>query len=132
MMYNFNQDPYQAMQKQLDQMRTQAPAGIPNSNIIWVQGIEGAKGYQVPNRSNILMLDSENEDTMYIVSSDEVGMRKMRKFRFTEEEIRQPGQVDMTQYATKADVRNIILEMFGKGEADDKAVSGAGHGTTDK
>ena len=44
MMYNFNQDPYSAMQKQLDQMRTQAPA-IPNSNLIWVQGIEGAKGY---------------------------------------------------------------------------------------
>ena len=131
MMYNFNQDPYSAMQKQLDQMRTQAPA-IPNSNLIWVQGIEGAKGYQVPARSNIIMLDLENEDTMYIVSSDEVGMRKMRMFHFTEVEIRQPGAVDMTQYATKDDVRNIILEMFGKGEADDKALQGAGNGAAVK
>lgn len=129
MMYNFSsQDPYTAMQKQLDQMRTQSPVGIPNSNIIWVQGVEGAKGYQVPNKSNILMLDSENEDTMYIVSSDEVGMRKMRMFRFSEVEIKQPGQVDMSQYATKDDVRNIILEMFGKEDTHDEAVSGAGHG----
>ena len=129
-MYNFNQtDPYSSIQKQLDQMRTQTSIGVPNSNIIWVQGIEGAKGYQIPNRSNIIMLDSENEDTMYIVSSDEVGMRKMRMFHFTEIEIKQPGQVDMDQYATKEDVRNIILEMFGKGDSDDQAVSGTGHGT---
>lgn len=121
-MYNF-QDPYSAMQKQLDQMRTQTPVGLPSGNIVWVQGIEGAKGYQIPARSNIIMLDSENEDTMYIVSSDEVGMRKMRMFHFSEVEIKQPGAVDMTQYATKEDVRNIILEMFGKGEADDKTVS---------
>ena len=133
MMYNFNQtDPYSSIQKQLDQMRTQTSIGVPNSNIIWVQGIEGAKGYQIPNRSNIIMLDSENEDTMYIVSSDEVGMRKMRMFHFTEIEIKQPGQVDMDQYATKEDVRNIILEMFGKGDSDDQAVSGTGHGTAAK
>ena len=125
MMYNFQQDPYSAMQKQLDQMRTQAPTGIPNSNLIWVQGIEGAKGYQIPNRSNILMLDSENEDTMYIVSSDEVGMRKMRMFHFSEVEIKQPGQVDMAQYATKDDVRNIILEMLSqKEEKHDETVQG--------
>ena len=120
------------MQKQLDQMRTSAPAAIPNTNLIWVQGIEGAKGYQIPNKTNIIMLDSENEDTMYIVSTDDVGMRKMRMFHFTEVEIRQPGAVDMTQYATKDDVRNIILEMFGKGEADDKALQGAGDGAAVK
>ena len=125
-MYNFGQDPLQAMQKQLDQMRSQASVGLPNTNIVWVQGIEGAKGYQIPNRANILLLDSENEDTMYIVSADDVGMRKMRMFHFTEVEVKQPGQVDMDKYATKDDVRNIILEMLSAKEAatNDEVIQG--------
>ena len=123
-MYGFGNDPLAAMQKQLDQMRTQAPMGQPSTNIIWVQGIEGAKGYQVPNKSNMLMLDSENENTLYIVSSDEVGMRKMRMFHFEEVEIKQPGQVDMEKFATKEDVRNIILEMLAmKEDHHDQTVS---------
>lgn len=123
--YGFDNNAFASMQRQLEQLQTQT--GQPGSNIIWVQGIEGAKGYQVPNRTNILMLDSENEDTMYIVSSDEVGMRKMRKFRFQEEEIKQPGQVDTTQFVTRDDVKNIIMEMFGTGgEKHDEAVSGVG------
>lgn len=109
---------YDSLQRQFEQLRnTQrfTPAfNQPATNIVWVQGVEGAKGYQVPNRSNTILLDSENENTMYIVSSDEVGMRKMRVFHFEEIEVKQPGQVDMSQYCTKDDVRNIILEMLGQ------------------
>ena len=109
---------YDSLQRQLEQLRnTQrfTPTfNQPATNIVWVQGAEGAKGYQVPNRSNTILLDSENENTMYIVSSDEVGMRKMRVFKFEEIEVKQPGQVDMSQYCTKDDVRDIILEMLGQ------------------
>ena len=113
-MYGYGNDPLMTMQKQLDQMRAQTTIGQPSTNIVWVQGIEGAKGYQVPNKANILMLDSENENTMYIVSSDEVGMRKMRMFSFSEIEVKHHEAVDMEKYATKEDVRNIILEMLGE------------------
>ena len=112
---------YDSLQRQLEQLRnTQrfAPTfNQPATNIVWVQGVEGAKGYQVPNRSNTILLDSENENTMYIVSADEVGMRKMRVFHFEEIEVKQPGQVDMSQYCTKDDVRGIILEMLSQKES---------------
>lgn len=117
----YNTDALTNMQKQLEQLRMQTPNysfGQPTTNLIWVQGIEGAKGYQVPNKSNTLLLDSENENTMYIVSSDEVGMRKMRVFKFEEIEIKQPTSVDMAQYCTKDDVRNIILEMMASKKED--------------
>ena len=113
---------YDNLQRQLEQLRNtqlfrQAPGfGQPTSNLIWVQGVEGAKGYQVPNMSNTILLDSENENTMYIVSSDEVGMRKMRVFRFEEVEVKPQASVDMSQYCTKEDVKTIILEMLSNKE----------------
>ena len=114
-MYGY--DAFSNIQKQLEQMRGY---GQPSTNIVWVQGPEGAKGYQVPNKANILMLDSENENTMYIVSSDEVGMRKMRTFKFEETEVKQP---EAAQYCTRDDVKAIILEMMGKGEKNDAVIS---------
>lgn len=120
-MYGYGTDALANMQKQLEQMRSQTSYGQPSTNIVWVQGAEGAKGYQVPVRSNTLLLDSENENTMYIVSSDEVGMRKMRTFKF--EEIEQPAPADMSRFCTKDDVRNIILEMMGKEEKHDTVIS---------
>lgn len=125
--YGFDNGAYASMQRQLEQLQSQTQIGQPGTNIVWVQGVEGAKGYQIPNKSNILVLDSENEDTMYIISSDEVGMRKMRKFRFHEEEIKQPGQVDTTQFVTREDVKSIIMEMFGtKEDSHDETVQGTG------
>ena len=122
-MYGYGTNPLDNMQRQLEQMRV--PMAQPTSNIIWVQGEAGAKGYQMPNKSNMLVMDSENEGTMYILSSDEVGMRKMRVFHFEEVEPKPAEHVDMTQYATKDDVRAIILEMFGEGgKGNDKAVQG--------
>lgn len=121
-MYGYGTNPLDNMQRQLEQMR--APLGQPTSNIIWVQGVEGAKGYQLPAKANMLVMDSENENTMYIISSDEVGMRKMRVFKFEEIEQKPAAPTDMSQYATKDDVRNIILEMFGEVKGNDATVSG--------
>ena len=109
-MYGYGTNPLENMQRQLEQIRT--PLGQPTSNIIWVQGVEGAKGYQLPAKANMLVMDSENENTMYIISSDEVGMRKMRVFKFEEIEQKPATPADMSQYVTKDDVRNIILEML--------------------
>lgn len=112
------------MQKQLEQMRMQMPLQ-PVSNIMWASGLEGVKGQTMANNSKLIVLDSENEGAMYIVTTDDVGMKKIRQFRYEEVEVKRPGQIDMTQYATKDDVRNIILEMFGeKGDSHDKAVQG--------
>lgn len=130
-MYGFGDDALAAMQKQLDQMRMQSmpqPMQRPvfetmtGTNIIWVQGIEGAKAKQIQPGANVILLDSENEDTMYIKYSDPAGLCKMKTFHF--EEITPPTKEDNSQYVTRDDVKNIILEMMGKVDNNDQVISG--------
>lgn len=55
----------------------------PINNIIWVQGEAGAKAYQIPPNSNIILMD--NDDLiLYIKSTDNVGIATTRSFRLTE------------------------------------------------
>lgn len=57
---------------------------INYNNIVWVIGVEGARAYQIPFNSSVLMLDSENEGIMYIKTSDNIGMCNIRLFKFEE------------------------------------------------
>ncbi len=64
------------------QPQPQAQPNVPPS-IIWVQGDEGAKSYQLlPNESRMLM-DSEN-NFFYLKSTDGSGMPTTRKFEYKE------------------------------------------------
>lgn len=54
------------------------------NNIVWVIGAEGARAYQIPPNSSVIMLDSENEGIMYIKTSDNIGMCNIRIFKFEE------------------------------------------------
>lgn len=54
------------------------------NNIVWVIGVEGARAYQIPPNSSVIMLDSENEGIMYIKTSDNIGMCNIRIFKFEE------------------------------------------------
>lgn len=51
--------------------------------LTWVQGEVGAKGYQLPPSSTIILMDSENPH-FYIKTTDNVGMASLRKFKFEE------------------------------------------------
>lgn len=53
------------------------------NNIIWVQGESGAKAFQLPANSNIILMDND-EAKFYIKSTDAVGMTTMRTFEFIE------------------------------------------------
>ena len=55
-----------------------------NNGINWVQGIEGAKAYQLTPNSNVILMDSENEGRFYIKVSDNVGMCNLRVFKYEE------------------------------------------------
>ncbi|MBR3019557.1 MAG: hypothetical protein IKH57_21175 [Clostridia bacterium] len=122
-------DPYADLQRQLDQIRGQSMPQMQapifetaeKTNVVWVQGIEGAKGTKIQHGASVIMLDSENEDTMYIKYSDPAGLCKMKTFKFKEVD---PPASGNGQYVTREDVRNIILEMMGKADDDDKVVSG--------
>lgn len=36
-------------------------------NINWVQGLEGAKAYQIYPNSSVILMDSENDNTWWII-----------------------------------------------------------------
>lgn len=62
-----------------------APAYQPpqQNGIIWVQGIQGAKGYMVAPGQTALLMDSEGS-TFYMKSADQSGMPSLRIFDFQE------------------------------------------------
>lgn len=54
------------------------------NGITWVQGIEGAKAFQLMPSSNIVLMDSENDGVFYIKIADNVGMCSLRTFSYKE------------------------------------------------
>ncbi len=71
----------------------------PATNIQYVQGEAGAKGYPVTNGFTMLLMDSE-EKKFYIKQTDSMGMPTMRTFKF--EEIVEP-EPEKAEYITKDD-----------------------------
>lgn len=103
------QNPYMPYQNQV------FPYQKPTSNgITWVQGIEGAKAYQMMPNSNTILLDSENDGIFYIKVSDNVGMCNLRTFKY-EEINEQPkvAPVNLDNYVTKSELDKIINDLKG-------------------
>lgn len=83
------------------------PYNRTQNNITWVQGIEGAKAYQMIPNSNTVLMDSENDGVFYIKVSDNVGMCNLRKFEYKEVNT----SPDMTQYVTREELLEAIKEL---------------------
>ena len=66
---------------QYQQMPTQ-PAAQQNNGMIWIQGIESAKAFQVAPNSTVVLWDSEQQ-CCYIKSADASGMPSMRILDYT-------------------------------------------------
>ena len=81
-------------------------------NINWVQGLEGAKAYQIYPNSSVILMDSENDNTMYIKTSDHLGISKIRTFKYEEVEEVQKNYV----------TREEVLEML-KGVNNEQTIS---------
>ena len=58
-----------------------------NNQIIFVQGETGAKAYQIPNNTTVLLMSSESNE-FFIKTTDSSGFPTIRKFTFQE----QPNQ----------------------------------------
>lgn len=104
----FQQNPYQ---------RYMQPT---NNGITWVQGVEGAKAYQLMPNSNTVLLDSENEGIFYIKTSDNVGMCNLRIFKYEEITENPTPQIDTSQFVTKAELQEVIAQL--KGVAHEQSV----------
>lgn len=103
----------------------QSPYAVRSNNngITWVQGIEGAKAFQLMPNSNTLLMDSENDGIFYIKTSDNVGMCSLRTFKFEELQTlckKPENNVDLAQYVTKDELDEILNKRFSGGRNNGK------------
>ena len=97
-------------------------ASTPTNNLVWVQGIEGAKAWQLSPNSMVILLDSETEGKMYIKVSDNIGMCTLRIFNYTEELQSNSSNVTinqdlyLSQYVRKDELTSLIKETIGNNE----------------
>ena len=72
------------IQNQFNNQYPQYTNPLPlNNQIIFVQGETGAKAYQIPNNTTILLMSSESNE-FFIKTTDSSGFPTIRKFTFQE------------------------------------------------
>ena len=88
----------------------------PTNNIFWVNGIEGAKAWQLSPNSMAILLDSEAEGKMYIKVSDNIGMSTLRIFNYVEvfpsTNSTTNNNLDLSQYVKKDELGMLIKEIL--------------------
>ena len=114
-------------------------ASASTNNIVWVQGIEGAKAWQLNPNSMVILLDSEVEGKMYIKVSDNIGMSSLRVFNYVEEvakpttaEVTVNQNLDLSQYVKKEELSDLIKELLPKNEQTISTATTAAAGTAAK
>ncbi len=85
---------------------------LPNNNLIWVQGIEGAKALMLPPNAKIICLDSEIENRAYIKTADELGATKLRKFELIEIVDEEKPSQNLEDYVRKDELQKLITELI--------------------
>ena len=111
------------MNPYMNPYQPQQPRQFGNT-INWVQGIEGAKAFQLGPNSNAMMLDSENDGIFYIKTSDNVGMCNMRTFKFEEVTNVQPqSTVDLTAYVRKDELQELLKTILNPEVNNEQTVS---------
>lgn len=87
---------------------------MQGSNIVWVQGREGAKAYQLAPSTNAILLDSENDSVFYIKSADNVGMCTMRTFHYEEvpDSANTQPEIKLDEYVKKDELKGMILDLI--------------------
>ena len=96
-------------------------------NLIRVNGIEGAKAYQM-NANSIVSLFDSNEDIMYIKSTDGAGFPSIRSFRF--EEIKADTQTKPSvDYISREEFEEFKKELMNN---DKQSISRSKSNLTDK
>ena len=106
--YGFNANPMQSYG-----MNATTPNTAQNNGIIWVQGVEGAKAYQIAPNSNVLLMDSENDGRFYIKTCDNIGMCSLRYFNYSETSAAttKAPEIDTTQFVTKTELASVINDL---------------------
>lgn len=86
----------------------------PQQSLIRVNGIDGAKAYQMPANSTVALFDN-NEDIMYVKTTDGAGFPSVRSFKFVEmtQETKQSEKVD---YISREEFEEFKKELMNNGK----------------
>ena len=131
MFQNNFQNPYAALMGQTmynqPQNNQQFFQPDPTQNLIRVNGINGAKAYQMPANSTVALFDSNN-DVMYVKSTDGAGFPSIRTFSFTElkEDI---STSENTDYISRQEFEEFKKELMNNGK---QSISRSKSNLTDK
>ena len=83
-------------------------------NLIRVNGIEGAKAYQMSANSTVALFDT-NEDIMYVKTTDGAGFPVIRIFSFTE--IKEDTRATQnTDYISRQEFEDFKKELMNNGK----------------
>lgn len=102
------------------------PSMRTSNAITWVQGIEGAKAFTLMPKENVVLMDSESNDTFFIKICDDIGRCTLRKFKYQEETTETPPVIaqDMSEYVKKSELQDLLNEMLG-GKKNEPTISTA-------
>ena len=87
---------------------------IQTQNLIRVNGIEGAKAYQMSANSIVSLFDA-NDDIMYIKSTDGAGFPSIRTFSFTEVK-EQNKPIQQVDYISREEFEEFKKELMNNGK----------------
>ena len=121
------QNPYTALLGQNQYYNQQNYQQEQAQNLIRVNGIDGAKTYQMPANSTVALFDS-NEDIMYIKTTDGAGFPSIRTFNFVE--IKQNEKSSVSQdYISRQEFEEFKKELMNNGK---QSISRSKSNLTDK
>ena len=121
------QNPYTALLGQNQYYNQQNYPQEQTQNLIRVNGIDGAKTYQMPANSTVALFDS-NEDIMYIKTTDGAGFPSIRTFNFVE--IKQNEKSSVNQdYISRQEFEEFKKELMNNGK---QSISRSKSNLTDK
>ena len=113
---------YNQFQPQLNQPQ------MTTQNLIRVNGIDGAKAYQMPANSTVALFDN-NEDIMYIKTTDGAGFPAIRTFTFNEVVANTNPIQDTADYVTRDEFNKLKEELLNGKQSISRSKSNL---TTDK
>ena len=113
---------YNQFQPQLTQPQ------VNTQNLIRVNGIDGAKAYQMPANSTVALFDN-NEDIMYIKTTDGAGFPAIRTFTFNEVVANTNPIQDTADYVTRDEFNKLKEELLNGKQSISRSKSNP---TTDK
>ena len=99
---------------QYQQPQAQQQAQGAGNNMVWVQGLAGAKGYPVAAGSAVWMMDSEDK-RFYLKSTDATGIPnplRIFEYREVQEQRGEPAQ-NAGQFVTREEFEQRLAALMG-------------------